>query len=120
MRSFIVLVGLLFTGASQADTFSLAGSGTVDYTTTVRTAALRCKDLEATSNFDYSILDAVEIAARDNVPAHCRVSALVPGEVRFELNMPLAWNGRLYMYGNGGLAGTPAIDPTATSSPTRP
>ncbi len=111
MRSFVVFLSLILTSNLQADAFSLAGTGAVDYTATQTTAALRCKDLEATSNFRYSILDAVEIPARANVPAHCRVSALVPSEVRFELNLPLAWNGRLYMFGNGGLAGTPASDP---------
>jgi len=45
------------------------------------------------------------MAAMDGVPEHCRVDGVIPKEIGFQLNLPLAWNGRLYMYGNGGYAG---------------
>ncbi len=99
-------------GTAHADPFSNSASSQAQYTATPISAALRCGDLIATSNFEYSVIASVEIPASESAPAHCRISGIIPTEIRFEVNLPLAWNGRLYMYGNGGLAGTPAIDPT--------
>src|SRR4029077_15061939 len=39
------------------------------------------------------------------VPEHCRITGLIAPEIRFELNLPAAWNRRFYMHGNGGFAG---------------
>jgi feruloyl esterase len=41
-----------------------------------------------------------------DVPAFCRVLAVVPPEVQFEIWMPAQWNRKLLAVGNGGLAGT--------------
>jgi feruloyl esterase len=41
-----------------------------------------------------------------DVPAFCRVVAVVPPEVQFEIWMPSQWNRKLLAVGNGGLAGT--------------
>ena len=32
-------------------------------------------------------------------------SLMFPPEINIEVNLPTAWNGRLYMFGNGGWAG---------------
>lgn len=93
-----------------AASFANAGQGKVDYQTTPYTPTIRCKDLIASSNYDYTVISAREIPPANGTPAHCRISGLVQTEIRFEVNLPLKWNGRLYMYGNGGLAGTPASD----------
>jgi feruloyl esterase len=45
------------------------------------------------------------------VPAFCRVVAIAPPEVRFELWMPSQWNRKLLAVGNGGLAGTISYGP---------
>ena len=60
--------------------------------------------------------ELVEIAARampadGEVPAHCRINGVIEPEVAFEVNLPAAWNGRLYMIGNGGLAGQGPDEP---------
>src|ERR1022692_1054270 len=34
-----------------------------------------------------------------------RVSLMAQPELNIEVNLPSAWNGRLYMFGNGGWAG---------------
>ncbi|MEM9624175.1 MAG: tannase/feruloyl esterase family alpha/beta hydrolase [Pseudomonadota bacterium] len=94
-----------------AENFANSSRAQIDYTATPITAQQRCADLVATSGFEYTVLSSKAIAATASVPAYCRVSGLVQTEIRFEVNLPLNWNGRLYMYGNGGLAGTPAIDP---------
>ena len=95
----------------QADPFANASSGSVDYQQTPYAAQIRCQDLVATSNFQYTVISAKAVPATADIPAHCRISGLIPAEIRFEVNLPRQWNGRVYMYGNGGLAGTPAIDP---------
>jgi feruloyl esterase len=64
-----------------------------------------CGELRSLTNFELSVLSASIIPAAGDVPEHCRVSVLIPPEVNVEVNLPSAWNGRLYMFGNGGFAG---------------
>ena len=50
--------------------------------------------------------------SQGDTAAYCRVTGLVQPEVRFEVSLPAAWNGRLYMFGNGGFAGeAPDVPP---------
>lgn len=46
-----------------------------------------------------------EVAASGAIPAHCVVEGDLPTGIGFMVKLPLAWNGRLYMSGNGGYAG---------------
>src|SRR5258708_135865 len=64
-----------------------------------------CAALIALSGFEFSIASAAVVAATPDVPEYCRVVGLIQPEIRFEVNLPSAWNGRLYMFGNGGYAG---------------
>jgi hypothetical protein len=52
-------------------------------------------------------LTAAENLAADNqLPAHCKLEGYVAPQVRFELRLPsLTWNGKLLMQGCGGLCG---------------
>ena len=112
LRAIIVfLLGTAFTAPSLANPFANSADSRVDYTALNQNAQKSCAALVSTSNFEFTVISSIEIAATDATPAHCRVNGVIPSEVRFEVNLPLQWNGRLYMYGNGGLAGTPAIDP---------
>ena len=67
--------------------------------------AIACGELRSLTTFDLSVIGATVIQASANVPEHCRVSLMVPPEINIEVNLPTAWNGRLYMFGNGGWAG---------------
>ncbi len=96
---------------AQADVFSNHASGAIAYAKPGIEAVKRCKDLTGIGGFDFTVVAATAVPASATAPAHCRLSALAPTEIRFEVNLPRGWNGRLYMFGNGGLAGTPAIDP---------
>ena len=69
--------------------------------------AIACGDLRSLTTFDLSVISAIVIPASANAPQHCRVSLMVPPEINIEVNLPEAWNGRLYMFGNGGWAGEP-------------
>ena len=64
-----------------------------------------CGSLVAHTGYEFTIITAREERAGDNGPAFCRVMGMVQPEVRFEVNLPLAWNRRLLFFGNGGYAG---------------
>ena len=78
-----------------------------DWTAPVATGkpAIACGELRSLTSFDLSVIGATVIPASANAPEHCRVSLMVPPEINIEVNLPTAWNGRLYMFGNGGWAG---------------
>src|SRR5262249_50707626 len=67
--------------------------------------AVACASLVSLTGYEFSVLSATTIAASSDAPEYCRVSGLIQPEIRFEVNLPAAWNGRLYMFGNGGYAG---------------
>ena len=61
-----------------------------------------------------TITSATWVAADDSLPAHCVVIGFVTtgdmkqgfNEVNFEAQLPVPWNGKLFMGGNGGFAGS--------------
>ena len=67
--------------------------------------AAPCASLIALTGYELSVSTAAVVPASADAPEHCRVTGLLPPEIRFELALPTAWNGRLYMFGNGGYAG---------------
>ena len=66
-----------------------------------------CSDLRAATNYEFSIASAVLVPESAEAPQHCRVTGQVLPQVGFEVSLPARWNGRLYMFGNGGYAGEP-------------
>ena len=64
-----------------------------------------CAALVALTGYEFSVYSAAIIPASDTVPEHCRVGLLVQPDINIEVNLPTLWNGRLYMFGNGGYAG---------------
>ena len=71
-----------------------------------------CGDLRSLTNNEISIATAVMVSATPDAPEHCRVSGQVLPQVGFEVGLPTQWNGRFYMFGNGGYAGE-ALDSAA-------
>src|SRR5882762_3869591 len=69
------------------------------------TPKLNCSDLRSLTGYEFSIITASAIAGTADVPEHCLVSGQILPEIRFEVDLPVAWNRRLYMFGNGGYAG---------------
>ncbi|MEZ5351345.1 MAG: tannase/feruloyl esterase family alpha/beta hydrolase [Bryobacteraceae bacterium] len=72
-----------------------------------------CRSLRALTGYDFSVVTAVEEPATDRAPAYCRVRGQVQPEVQFEVALPMGWNGRLLMVGNGGYAGNDLDAPGA-------
>lgn len=66
---------------------------------------LTCKALVSLTGYEFTINSATLVSATADAPEHCRVSGLILPEIQFELDLPTAWNARLYMFGNGGFAG---------------
>ncbi|MEX2123538.1 MAG: tannase/feruloyl esterase family alpha/beta hydrolase [Woeseia sp.] len=91
--------------AQNGDSFLDADKSTVRYTETAFSSKLDCRDLVSRAGVEYSILFAELRDGEPDVPDHCRVTGVIAPEIIFEVNMPARWNGRFYMYGNGGFAG---------------
>ena len=66
---------------------------------------MRCAELRSLTSVWISIATTVQGAATSDAPENCRVTGQLLPEVRFEVSLPAAWNGRFYMFGNGGYAG---------------
>ena len=88
--------------------FTNATHAHVDYTARHVFAAATCSSLKgATFSDNTVVLTAVEVAATSSVPAFCDATGTIEGTIAFEIALPTAWNGRLYVWGNGGFAGEP-------------
>jgi pimeloyl-ACP methyl ester carboxylesterase len=64
-----------------------------------------CADLRSLTGYDFTVETAVLIPPSADLQEHCRVRGQILPEIRFDVNLPTAWNRRFYMYGNGGYAG---------------
>ena len=64
-----------------------------------------CAALVSQTGYEFSVASAIVVSASGDTPEYCRVVGLIQPEVRFEVNLPASWNGRLYMFGNAGYAG---------------
>ena len=93
--------------AQNGDSFLDAGESMVRYTETPFSAQMNCSEFVSRTGSEYSILSAQLYVDQKDLPDHCRVTGVIPPEIMFEINLPVAWNGRFYMHGNGGFAGRP-------------
>jgi feruloyl esterase len=64
-----------------------------------------CAAFVALTGYEFSVYSAAIVPASESVPEHCRVGLLVQPDINIQVNLPTLWNGRLYMFGNGGFAG---------------
>jgi feruloyl esterase len=81
--------------------------------------AIGCGDLRSLTNNEISIASALLAPATSDAPEHCRVSGQVLPQVGFEVSLPTQWNGRLYMFGNGGYAGEALDSPARRATAAR-
>ena len=72
---------------------------------TVLAPKLGCSDLRALTGYEFSIESATLVPASADAPGYCRVRGLIQPEIQFEVSLPVEWNHRFYMFGNGGYAG---------------
>jgi len=98
-----LLPGLVL--AQNGISFLNAPKSAVDYMETPFSPHMSCTDFVSRTKSEYTVLSAQLNSGEEGVPDHCRIIGVIPPEIFFEVNLPLAWNGRFYMYGNGGFAG---------------
>ncbi len=97
--------------AQNGSSFLKAQHSTVKYMEVPFRSSVACADLASLTTYDFSVISARSIAGEETAPEHCRVSGVIPPEIVFQVNLPIAWNGRFYMHGNGGFAGRPPDSP---------
>lgn len=98
---------LLLAGAAVAQNGPQFNNWKADPAESPARPVLPCAGLRALTGYEFTVITAALIPASADAPEHCRISGQVLPEVRFEVNLPSAWNRRLYMFGNGGYAGEP-------------
>jgi hypothetical protein len=96
---------------ASAQPFANAKNASSNYTNASLAPRGACEQLASFKTDELVSIAARPIAAEGASPAHCRVSGTLAPEIAFEVNLPQLWNGRLYMIGNGGLAGEGPDDP---------
>ena len=120
VRSIVVaLAAVFFTPVTPAaptangSSFLDAAQSRIDYSKpAVTQLRMGCGDIIYLSDADNSILSATLFPAQPDQPEMCVVRGVISPEVRYIVNLPSRWNGRLYMHGNGGYAGE-ALDDEA-------
>ncbi len=107
-----LILSLPFASSAIAQPFAELRNSAVNYAVATAEPKTTCEALaKSFSDKDVVSLTTRTIAATDAAPAHCRVSGVLAPEIGFEVNLPARWNERLYMIGNGGLAGEQPDDP---------
>jgi hypothetical protein len=105
------LLLLLAVAIVQASAAAQNGSSFTQWTSSALgkpgewTPRLACATLVSQTSYNFSITRTTTHAASSEAPAHCQIRGQILPEVQFELSLPTTWNGRLYMFGNGGYAG---------------
>jgi len=93
------------TSQAMAQPFSRASEASINYTLAAFTPKRNCESLASLQLQEVIAISATSIAAEGDVPAHCRIQGTIAPEITFQVNLPVSWNGRYYMVGNGGPAG---------------
>ncbi len=81
-----------WTGAALADSLQLQ-------------AKMPCASLVAQTGYEFSITTAAFVPVAGSSQRSCRVQGMIQPDIQFEVSLPATWNGRLFMFGNGGFAG---------------
>jgi feruloyl esterase len=71
-----------------------------------RCRALGSVDFSQIVDAPTQVIEAVAIDGNAEAPPHCALRGYVSPNVGFELKLPVTWNGRLFMAGNGGYGGS--------------
>jgi hypothetical protein len=96
---------------ASAQPFSEAASSPTGYANGSVQPKSQCSALAQLQLSEVVRISATEVAAEGATPAFCQVNGTIAPEVTFQVNLPMSWNGRFYMIGNGGHAGQQPTDP---------
>ena len=90
---------------SQAQVFADLKMSRVDYSKSDIEPRKMCDAMARYKAKDITQIAAVIRPAAAGVPSYCHITGLLAPEIAFEVSLPVRWNGRFYMIGNGGHAG---------------
>lgn len=107
----LALLLLLGSAPLAAQPFSEAANSRTGYANGTIAPARECAALAQLQLRDVTRTTAEAMPADGTVPAFCQVNGTIAPEITFQVNLPLEWNGRFYMIGNGGHAGQQPNDP---------
>src|SRR5580658_1016616 len=101
---------LLLLFAALAATLVAQGGGSVQFRDwspppSGAKPVMACPQLLSLTGYDLSVISSELTPATVQAPEHCRVFLMAQPEINIEVNLPTSWNGRFYMFGNGGWAG---------------
>jgi hypothetical protein len=68
--------------------------------------SISCEDLLNLRKGGVTITLAEIVPAAGTLPDRCKLRGFLDDEVNFEINLPTEWNGKFYMAGIGGYAGS--------------
>ena len=103
--AILLLIPIPAYSAGGVNSFTQSSAAKIDFRATPFRPGRDCATLAGALADGVRVASATLVPAADGIPEHCRINGTIPGEIGFQINLPSAWNGRLYMYGNGGYAG---------------
>ncbi len=109
------VIGAGTTVSAGAQTFSEAKSALVDYTKADIRPRKACESVGKFKSKEIVQIAASVVPATAASPEFCRVTGVLQPEIAFEVSLLANWNGRFYMFGNGGHAGESLDDQGRTS-----
>ena len=95
-----------FPCSAMAQAFADAATSASGYANGTIAPAQNCAALARTALPEVLNMTATAQPAAGEIPAYCLVEGTIEPEVKFQVSLPQTWNGRFYMVGNGGHAGT--------------
>jgi Tannase and feruloyl esterase len=117
-RCLTMLLAIAASGitlCAHAQAFSNLHSALVDYSKADIPAVKVCAAMARYRDNDVTAIQATDVAASGDTPRYCRLLGNIKPEIAFEVSLPVKWNGRFYMIGNGGLAGESLEERSRTS-----
>jgi hypothetical protein len=105
-RQTIGLAIALCSGTALAQPFSEAANSSTNYANGDIPPSIACSALANVKLLDVLSMTATAVAAEGDAPAYCLIEGTIDPEVKFQVGLPQTWNGRFYMVGNGGHAGS--------------
>lgn len=97
--------------AEKAEIFSDWQSSPVEFAETPYKSRIDCGSLKSWSVEPAQVLLAKTVSEGEGLPEYCDVLGHIQSNIKFRMFMPIDWNGRFFMVGNGGLAGDDLLEP---------
>lgn len=89
----------------NGSSFINADASVIAYGESIYTPAHMCSTSVMATDSEVSFISATLVADAADVPEHCLVYGVIAPEIQFVAQLPVNWNGRLYVHGNGGDGG---------------